>query len=193
MILSFIVYTVTVIWMFILYWAFSGFKNWGGNNIVRIFIWVPLIAYPVCKIMKIDWKMCCDFLSPCVCVVHGIAHFGCMFEGCCHGYPWEYGLYNPRLHYNTFPIQPIEAITAILIVLYISNREKKKNYEPDGLSYPIMLMLFGYSRFFYEFLRDNPKIILGISELAFHALVAGIVGTHMYFQMYKDNKLRKAN
>ncbi|MCR5067963.1 MAG: prolipoprotein diacylglyceryl transferase [Erysipelotrichaceae bacterium] len=191
LILTVVVYSITVIWMFILFWAFSGFKKWGGNNIVRIFIWVPLIAWPVCKAMKIDWKMCCDYLSPCVCVVHGIAHFGCIFEGCCNGYPWEYGIYNPVQNINTFPIQPIEAITALLIVFIVAHREKKKNYVPDGLSYPIMLILFGYSRFLYEFLRNNIKLFLGVSELALHALSAGIVGTVMYLIIRKRKQISK--
>ena len=110
LIFSFSVYTVTVIWMFFLYWAESGFQNWGGNNIVRIFIWVPVAAYPFCKLMKLDWITACEFLAPCPAMVQGISHYGCIFEGCCHGYAWEHGIWNPALGYNTFPTQPIEAL-----------------------------------------------------------------------------------
>ena len=35
--------------------------------------------------------------------------------------------------YKTFPIQPIEALVALAIVFVIFNREKKKQFKPDGL------------------------------------------------------------
>ena len=178
---SFLVYTVTVLWMFFLYWMESGFKNWGGNNIVRIFIWVPVVAYPFARILKIDWKDSCEFLAPCPAMVQGISHYGCIFEGCCHGYEWEHGIWNPALNTKTFPIQPIEACVAVAVVIYVLIRQKRLNYKGDGLTYPIMLMLFGYSRFFLEFARDNEKLFLGISALAIHALVMGLVGTVWFF------------
>ena len=188
---SFCVYTVTVLWMFFLYWMESGFKNWGGNNIVRIFIWIPVVAYPFCKWMKIDWVSACEFLAPCAAMVQGISHYGCIFRGCCCGYPFEHGIWNPALNINTFPTQPIEACVAVAVVIYVLIRQRKLNYAPDGLTYPIMLMLFGYSRFFLEFLRDNDKIIFGISNLAIHALIMGLVGTAVYFTV-KEHKNRKA-
>ena len=52
-----------------------------------------------------------------------------------------------------------------------------------------MLMLFGYTRFFFEFARNNEKLFWGISELALHALLAGIVGTVSYFIV--KNHLKK--
>lgn len=182
-----IVYLLSVAWMFILYWAESGFKNFGGNNIVRIFVWVPVFAYPFAKLFKLDFKTVCDYLAPVVCVQHGVSHFGCIFAGCCHGYPWEHGIWNPALNYNTFPIQPIEALVAVAIVLIIWLRERKMGFKVDGKSYPIMLILFGYTRFLLEFARDNEKLFLGISSLAIHALIMGIVGTQWFFILaYKE-------
>ena len=187
---SFCVYTVTVLWMFFLYWMESGFKNWGGNNIVRIFIWIPVVAYPFCKLMKIDWVSACEFLAPCAAMVQGISHYGCIFRGCCQGYPYAHGIWNPALDINTFPTQPIEACVAVAVVIYVLIRQKRLNYAPDGLTYPIMLMLFGYSRFLLEFLRDNDKIFFGISNLAIHALIMGLVGTAVYVTV-KNRKDRK--
>ena len=98
------------------------------------------------------------------------------------------GVFSPTTTYETFTIQPIEAIAALVIAFIIAYREKKKDYKTDGLSIPIMLMAFGYSRFFFEFARDNNKLFLGISDLAIHALVAGIVGTVSYFIVKNINK-----
>ncbi|MBR4768657.1 MAG: prolipoprotein diacylglyceryl transferase [Lachnospiraceae bacterium] len=189
-ILTVLVYAASVGWMFVLFWIFTG--RWGGNNIVRIFIWVPVFALPVAMLLKIKWLTACDFISPCLCINHGIAHLGCIFAGCCHSFRWDNGVFNPQLHYKTFPIQPIEAIVAIFIAVFIAIREKRKNYQTDGLSIPIMLMMFGYSRFLLEFARDNEKLFWNISELALHALLAGIVGTVSYFIVKKYNQKKAA-
>lgn len=174
---TFIVDILCLIWMFLLFWVESGFKSFGGNNIVRIFIWVPIFAWPLCKWMKLDFNTMCDYAAPTSCISQGIGHLGCIFGGCCHGFPWEHGVYNHILHYKTFPIQPIEALVAISIALFICLKQKKQNYKVTGEYYPLMLILFGYSRFLLEFARDNEKLFLGISNLAIHALIMGIVGT----------------
>ena len=49
-----IVYPIVVVWMFIMFWIESGFTHFGGNNIVRVFVYVPLVAYPVGKLLKIE-------------------------------------------------------------------------------------------------------------------------------------------
>ena len=40
----------------------------------------------------------------------------------------------------------------------------------------MLLVTFGSTRFFLEFLRDDKKLVLGISNLAFHALFMTVVG-----------------
>lgn len=174
--LVFIVYPLVVLWMFIMYWIESGFTSWGGNNIVRIFVYVPLIGLPVANLLKMERKKALSLLSFAPLLVHGVSHFGCIFTGCCNGYQCSWGIYNPAFGDYRFPIQPIEAFAAVAIVVYLFYRAKRKNYMPDGLEYPIMLVLFGSSRFLFEYLRDNTKMFWGISNLAIHALFMFIVG-----------------
>ncbi len=171
-----IVYPIAVLWMFILYWIDSGFKHFGGNNIVRVFVYIPLIAYPVAKLLKITWKDICSVLAFGPVAVHAVSHFGCVFAGCCMGYPSVWGLYNVTTNDIRFPNQPIEAILAWIIIFYLLDRGKKRNYAADGREYPIMLILFGSTRFICEFFRDNEKLWLGCSGLAFHALFMCVVG-----------------
>ncbi|MBQ2898748.1 MAG: prolipoprotein diacylglyceryl transferase [Oscillospiraceae bacterium] len=168
------VYPLTVLWMMILYWLETGF--FGGNNIVRVFVYVPVIAYPMAKTFELPYKKVLSMVALGPAAVHAVSHYGCMFEGCCCGYIQDWGLYNPITGKLHFPSQPIEATAALLIVFYLLYRAKKRNYVPDGLEYPLMLALFGSSRFIFEFLRDNEKIWLGCSSLAFHALFMFVVG-----------------
>ena len=180
-----IVYPSVVLWMFIQYWIETGV--FGGNNIVRAFVYMPIFAIPAARLLKLSWKQSCDLLAPATCVVHSVSHWGCIFGGCCHGYPSSWGLYNPDLGYVCFPSQPLEALTALAIVLFLLWREKKNNHQVDGLSMPIMLMLFGSTRFIWEFFRDNDKLWMNISSLAFHALFMSIVGLIMYIIIKKKN------
>jgi hypothetical protein len=170
------VYPLVVLWMFVMFWMESGFTRWGGNNIVRIFIYVPLIGLPVAKLLKLDQKKALSLLSFAPLMVHGVSHFGCIFFGCCNGYPCSFGVYNPFYQDIRFPIQPIEALTAVAIVIFLFLRARKKKYEPDGYEYPLMLVLFGSTRFIFEFFRDNIKMFWGISNLAIHALFMFVVG-----------------
>lgn len=182
-----LVYSSTLVWMFFLFWADTGFTAFGGNNIVRVFWWLGVFVFPVSKLLKLDYFKCLDFVSPCLCINHGIAHLGCIFAGCCNGYPCSWGVYNPVLNDRRFPIQPIEALVAIGIAVYIAYRENKKGYGKgvDGLSFPLMLMIFGYSRFIIEFFRDNEKLFWGISSLALHALLNAAIGTLVYILIKK--------
>lgn len=184
-----LVYGSSFAWMFFLYWADTGFQSFGGNNIVRVFWWLGVFVFPVSLLLKENYFKCLDFVAPCLCINHGLAHFGCLFPGCCHGYACSFGSWSNEVGHVCFPTQIIEAVFALGIAVFIWLREKKKGYGKgvDGLSFPIMLMLFGYSRFFFEFLRDNEKLFLGISQLALHALLNGVIGTVAYFVIKKYN------
>ena len=184
-----LVYSTTYIWIYILFWIESGFTVWGGNNIVRGFVYIPLLAYPVAKLLKIDFSKICDFIAPCVCLSHGISHIGCIFAGCCEGYPCTWGIYNAAYDTTLFPVQLFECATALAILAILVSMSKKRNYKTDGKSYPIMLILFGTTRFLWEFARNNEKILLGCSSLAFHALFMAIVGTiTLYCIRHKQNR-----
>ncbi len=187
-----IVYPLAVLWMFILYWIDSGFTAFGGNNIVRVFVYVPLIGLIPSKLLKLKWKDVCSLLAVGPIAVHGISHFGCIFAGCCQGYPYEapLAIYNAFRQKYLFPIQPIEAIAAILIIVYIILRTKKLGYVTDGKEYPIMLVLFGSTRFFFEFFRDNGKLFFGCSSLSFHALFMFVVGVVVLGIMNKKEKAK---
>lgn len=183
-----IVYPLVVLWMFVMFWMESGFKVWGGNNIVRIFIYVPLVAWPVTKLLKMDSLKTLSLLSFAPLLVHGVSHLGCIFFGCCSGYPCSFGIYNPVYQDYRFPIQPIEALGAIAIVGFLFYRARKRNYIPDGKEYPLMLVLFGSSRFVFEFFRSGDKLLFGCSNLAFHALFMFVVGVVWLSILHRKQK-----
>ncbi len=182
---------LTYAWIYLLSWAETGFQVFGGKALVRGLVYIPVFAYPIARKLKIDWVRMCDFFAPCGCVAQAINKIGCIFAGCCHGYPCDFGIYNPVFGKTTFPCQPLEGIVyllaAVLVVLY----SKRKKYHPDGRSFALMLILYGSARFLLEFARNNRKILLGCSPTALHALFMAIVG-YIAFICIAEKKEREA-
>ena len=183
-----IVYPITYIWIYIQCWAENGFTNFGGNNIVRGFVYIPLFAWPVAKLFKYSWRQICDFIAPCVPLCQAVSHIGCIFVGCCYGYACGFGIYHPRFDGPAFPVQLFEAATAFAIFWWLVHRSRRNDFRVDGLSYPIMLMLFGSTRFLWEFARDNQKLIWGLSTLALHAAFMAVVGCVLYIHLRRQQR-----
>ena len=173
--------------MCVIRWFETGFKSWRSFNAILAFVPFYLFLWPIAKLFKVNGFALSDLLSPCLCFFYGISHFGCMFAGCCHGFTWESGIFNPRLQQNTFPIQPIEALVSIGIAVFLVIKHHRHNYVADGLSFPLMLVLFGVSHFGLEFARDNVKILLGLSSLAFHSIFISFVGMISYLTITEIN------
>jgi len=171
-----IIYPLMYAWMMIYFWMESGFKTFGGQHIVCIFVYAPLLAYVVAKILKIGYKEICFIVAPLFPLNHAVGHLGCFFAGCCRGYEANWGFYDPLQKIFYYPIQPIESAVALAIVITLLWIAKKKDYYPDPVFYPLMLVMFGSTRFILEFFRDNEKILWGCSSLSFHALFMVLVG-----------------
>lgn len=159
--------------LFLTSFIFNGGKI-GGLNFVRVVTFLPIPIWILTFIYKDSFGDIADFLAPLVALYHGITHIGCMFPGCCHGYPAQWGLYSNTAEAVCFPIQPIEAASSVLIGVLLIDMQKKG--IQNGRLYAWYLLLFGGTRFVWEFFRDNAKIWYGVSELAFHALTAMILG-----------------
>ena len=141
-----------------------------------VFVWVPLLAVGLSRMFKVDWTAECCIHAASLPLSHGIGHIACLFKGCCSGYAASWGVYNPRCDGITFPIQLIESLASLTIAIILMVRTYKNNYVASEKEYPLMLVMYGGVRFVLEFFRDNEKIVLGCSGLAFHALFMLLVG-----------------
>ena len=178
-------------WMKVQFWIESGFQSFTGYNIVRTYVWFPATAWLLSLVLKASPKKMCDIYGPSCVIIQAIAHYGCAFMGCCEGIKYKNGIYNVFLHDYRFPVQIIEALVSLAIVIILLNRASRKNYIADGTQFPWMLILFGSTRFFLEFLRDNTKLFLGISNLAIHCVVMVVVGI-IWLRKLKLTKEEKA-
>lgn len=171
-----VVYVVNFGLMLLLAWIEAGFKGFGAQNGIRSFSYTPLLCFLAAKAFKMDWRHGGAIFALCLPFSHAVAHIGCIFPGCCEGYPCSWGIYNAFLQQNLFPVQLLESIVASLVGIHIFFRIKKRKFLVDGKEYPIMMLLFGSTRFVCEFFRANIKIWIGCSSLSFHALFMCVVG-----------------
>ncbi len=160
------------------------------NNMGRGFLFVPVIALVVSLILKESWARICNIYSFTQTIIWGFASLGCLFAGCCRGYPWEWGIYNAMTETRLFPTQIINSILLLSVAVYIYIRNKKMRYEPDGKEYPIVLIFVGIIRFSTEFLMDNAKIVFGLSSLSFDSIAMCIVGIIMFICIDRKQKSR---
>ena len=174
--------------MFFLAWVENGFQNWGANNIIRSFVYFPLFFALAGKVAKVPAEKVIDFAAPSQALNQAIGHFVCPFAGCCQGYACSWGIWNPVKETYLFPNQWLECLVALIIFLYLYHIAKREKYVGTGKVYAIFLLTFGGTRFLLEFLRDNQKLFLGISDLALHALFMVLVGTVWLMVLDEKNK-----
>ena len=146
------------------------------NSIVRLFVFFPLLAIIPALVLRVKCSLACDAIVMYPLLRSCFAQLACIFPGCCKGYVWEHGIYNIKTHSYHFPIQIVETVLTLCIFIYLLIVLKNKRYVSDGTLYPQMMVFYGVMRFACELLRDNEKIFLGISAIAFHALFMIIVG-----------------
>ena len=171
-----IVFVTGFLWMLLMGWAASGFTRFGDNNIVKGYCFFALFSLIPAKLFKLDKKVIWDFIAPACALTQVTGHLSCNFAGCCHGYPWKYGVWNIAVQDYLFPTQLLESLVALLVCLACIRYAKSSKYSADGKVYPFFLVSFGATRFFLEFLRDNEKLFWGISELALWAVLMVVVG-----------------
>ncbi len=194
-------------WKFIIITLFCFAYNWGVSylaawieagftipptvNGVRAWIFCPLYFLICSFLFNINFKRLSDAITPCFILGFSLGHIGCVFAGCCNGYPYDgpFAIWNERLGYYCFPIQIVECLICLALFIGYVVYNKKTKYKITGKLYPIMLVLYTY-RIITELFRDNIKVFWRVSPLSFHAIAGCIVGlVWLFFTTAKGKRL----
>ncbi len=181
--------------LIILMGLISGGGALNGVNWVRAVLFIPPAVWLICLILKTNFAKTIDFLTPVACINHGVSHYFCVFQGCCYGYPANgtFSVWNQEQNARLFPIQLIEAPSILLVCVFIVLYAKKKNYDTHGKAYPIHMVLFGLTRFVYEFFRDNTAVRWQLSEFQYYCIAefaVGVIGLVLINYVVKNQKFR---
>jgi phosphatidylglycerol---prolipoprotein diacylglyceryl transferase len=176
--------------------------NPGGLTFYGGFILATYSIYVYGKKKNISFRTICDAISPGLIIGYGIGRLGCHLAGDGdYGFPttlpwgtdYSNGTFPPSIAFkgfpeitsqfpggivpNTIPCHPTpvyEFILCALICWFLWSIRKKTT--PEGKLFTIYLILAGIERFVIEFLRPNPRIILGLSEAQLIALALVALG-----------------
>lgn len=172
-------------WNGILLFLLSGFQDMGRVNLAVAFVYLLPLAWVLAKIFRLRWQAVSEMLAFGILAFHFPGRSGCIFSGCCYGYPCDWGIYSKVTQGYVFPVVFVESLMTLGILIFLLIRARGKDYRPDGKTMPWMLLLYGVGRFFTEFLHDNEKIFIGCSDIAFHALFMAAVGLVMLLCLRK--------
>lgn len=142
------------------------------------------------------WKMA-DLFSPSIALGLFFGRMGCFFAGCCYGQetslPWGMIFTDPnslaRLNVSLHPTQLYEAISSLAIFFFLNWKRRKKAFE--GQIFWLFLLLYSVIRFFFEYLRDDPRgFLLGtiLSTSQGIGISLAIASLFMLFYLKRDRR-----
>lgn len=185
-------------------WAEGGFKSFGAENAIRAYVFLPLLIWGLSKLGKIDTLVAYDLIGMGTLLGYGVGHYACIFAGCCHGFRYYEGTFMYKIAFaltgtNMLPLQFFEATSAMLIFAILLIVAAKMKYKTNGRLFCLWFWLYGVTRFMWEFLRDNKKVVvfapleqadgnIGISSLAIWSLLMVAAGVVVYLNIWKTEK-----
>ena len=170
-------------------WVFGGGKV-QGFNLVRSVAFLPTLYWVLSRLFKETYSNVSDFLAPIGVSGFAIIRIGCIFTGCCQGFPSKWGIYSNVSGTICFPVQMFEIAVSLMIGTILFVMAKKKLQQGKLLSW--MMIMFGSTRFVLEFFRDNNKLFFNISELALHALFTLLVGLVLLIVKVNSDKKKRS-
>ena len=118
---------------------------------------------------------------------HGIGRIGCFLVGDDYGKPTDtwFGIAFPNglppTYVPVYPTQLFEMAAYFLIFLYLRFMRGRENHS-GNLMFKY-LVLIGLSRFSIEFIRINPKYLLGLSGAQIISIAMMIIGSALYIKI----------
>ncbi len=176
----------------------SGLTWYGG------FILATAMIYLYVRAKRISFWRVADAASPGLMWAYGIARIGCHLSGdgdygLPTSLPWGVsyarGTYPPSEAFrdlpqiagrfptgvvpNDTPLHPTPIYEFLLAtgIFFLLWKLRRRNY-PDGRLFMIYLISAGLERFFVEFIRINPRILIGLTEAQIFAIV--LIGVGLY-------------
>ena len=181
----------------------SGLTFFGG------LILVSALLYWICRKAGISFLGMADATAPGLLLAYGIGRIGCHLAGDGdYGFPttlpwgtdYSKGTYPPSFAFKDFPeitskfpggvvpdttlCHPAPMYEFLLCgVLFLVLWRFRKMLKPDGKLFMLYLMFAGAERFSVEFIRVNPRVILGLSEAQLIALALLLIGAYGWYRL----------
>ena len=162
----------------------SGLVFWGGlaGGMIAVLSYL--------RYKNEDWIEWTDFISPLLILGYSIGRVGCTLVGCDYGLPtnlpWAMTFPNgaPPTLIPVHPTQIYETLLGLIIFSILWNLKYKLK---KGYLFSLYLFLAGTERFFIEFIRTNPKYLIGLSGAQIISILMITISLILFFTFNRLN------
>ena len=136
---------------------------------------------------KLKWLQVADWAAPLLALGQGIGRIGCFLVGDDYGLPsnlpWACAFPNglPPTDIPVHPTQLYEMSAYFLVFLYLQYQRRNKLFTGELMFE--YLFLVGCSRFMIEFIRINPKYLIGLSGAQYISIIMMLSGIYYMWKM----------
>lgn len=181
----------------------------GGLTFYGAFVLATLAVYAYARIRRLRFLELADAVSPALILGYGIARLGCHFAGDGdYGFPttlpwgtdYSRGTVPPSRALRGFPeitsqyaggvvpdatlCHPTPVYELIVCAVFFALLWRfRARIVPTGSMFMLYLMTAGIERFAIEFMRLNPRILLGLSEAQLIAAVLIVIGAAGWYMI----------
>ena len=162
------------------------FKFWeGGLSFHGGFIGGLLFGFLYIKKNNLNFWKIADVIAPSIPIAHAIGRIGCFLRGCCYGIettlPWGIQHLGEIRH----PTQIYSSIALFLIFIFLSKQKYKKSF--NGSLFLTYIIIYGIFRFLIEFIRVEPRILLGLTGAQIVSIVLFVIAIFIFLIFKKKN------
>lgn len=129
------------------------YKVSGSVRIFGAIIFQPMLCYIVSLITGDKFRKLTDSITPETFAYFVFGKVVCFLEGCCHGIPWENGIYSNEIEQIVFPVQIYEILCSLAVTVILYVLALKSNKLRGGALFPLGTILYSIPRFVLENFR----------------------------------------
>jgi len=153
-------------------------NHWiGGTSFYGAVFFVPVLFTLAAKLLRESYSDLLDICAPAECIMLVIMKIQCQISGCCAGreiyLPWNQA-------YVQFPSQIAELLNGLAIfaiLMWLAKRGKNR-----GNLYYWYMILYGVTRFFLNFLREDQSVFaMGLAAGSFWSVWSVLFGLSVLF------------
>jgi len=168
------------------------FKIWeGGMAFHGGFVGGLLFAFLYVRKNKLNFYDILDTCAPSIPLAQAIGRIGCFLRGCCYGVattlPWGINYLKEVRH----PTQLYSSLALLIIFIFLSKQKYKKNFK--GSLFLTYVIIYSVFRFFIEFIRTEPRILLGLTGAQITSIILAGISIFLFPKFRKLFKTKNIN
>lgn len=142
--------------------------RFGGTSFFGAILFAPFFMVVVGLVLRVPYGRLMDLCASAECLMLAILKFDCMLGDCCSGRTIAtLGI--------QFPSQFVEMMTSLIIMLKLVQMENQPRHR--NTLYCHYLIMYGVTRFVWNFFRDNLSPFVGILPPGhFWSVVSTVIG-----------------